>query len=124
MIGVALLVGCLVVLLREHNPMMALMLGLVAGVALLLMLLDELSLLFSAMRDISERAQLQPAFIGTLLKIIGIAFITEFAAQTLRDAGVSALAAKVELAGKVFILVLGIPILQMILDTILKLLEK
>jgi stage III sporulation protein AD len=122
--GVALLIGFLVILLKEHKPLFALVLSLAAGVLLLTVLLDKLELVMQMMRRIAERADVQPAFIGTLLKIIGIAYIAEFAAQTLRDAGQESIAAKVELAGKLFILVMALPILQMILDTILKLLER
>jgi stage III sporulation protein AD len=124
LIGVALLVGCLILLLREHQPMLAMLLGLAAGLLLFYMLFDELQAIIRVMRDIGKRAQVQPAYVETIIKIVGIAFVTEFAAQTLRDAGISGIAAKVELAGKIFILILGIPILQLILDTILKLLEK
>jgi stage III sporulation protein AD len=124
LVGVALLLGFLVLLLKEQKPVFALMLALVAGVMLIAVLLDKLELIMQMMGRIAERANVQPAFIETLIKMIGIAYIAEFAGQALRDAGLESIAAKVEFAGKVFILVLALPILQMILDTILKLLDR
>ena len=51
----------------------------------------------------------------TLLKIIGIAYIAEFGAQITKDAGQGAIASKIELAGKILILVMAIPILTVVM---------
>jgi stage III sporulation protein AD len=56
-----------------------------------------------------------------VLKIIGIAYIAEFGAQIVRDAGQESIASKIELAGKVLILVLAIPIISIIIETVMKL---
>jgi stage III sporulation protein AD len=68
------------------------------------------------------RAQLNMVFLSALLKIIGIAYIAEFGTQVCRDAGENALAFKVELAGKVMILILAVPIISTIVDTVERLL--
>lgn len=60
-------------------------------------------------------------YFKTVLKIIGIAYIAEFGAQIVRDAGQDGIASKIELTGKVLIMVLAIPIISIIIDTILKL---
>ena len=46
----------------------------------------------------------QAFYLETILKIIGIAYITELGANITRDAGLNSIAAKIELAGKIFIL--------------------
>ncbi len=56
------------------------------------------------------------------MKIIGIAYVAEFGAQIVRDAGQESIASKIELAGKIFILVLAIPIINVIIETLLGLL--
>jgi len=61
-------------------------------------------------------------FLETILKIIGIAYIAEFGAQMTRDAGQGAIASKIELAGKVLILVMAVPIIQIIIETVIDLL--
>lgn len=123
-IGVALLVAFLILILREQKPVFAMMLAVAAGVLLFVILTDHIQTILQMLKDIARRANVQPVFVQTLLKMVGIAYVCELAAQSLRDAGLESIAAKVELAGKVFILVLALPIMQMILDTILKLLEK
>jgi stage III sporulation protein AD len=123
-VGVALIVAFLILLLKDQKPIFAMMLTIVAGIAIFLSLLQPIETIVAQIKAMAERADVQFAFVGTMMKMIGIAYVTEFTVQSLRDAGLESIAAKVELAGKIFILVLAIPIMQMILDTILKLLEK
>ncbi len=73
---------------------------------------------------LATNANLNMVYVETILKIIGIAYIAEFGAQITRDAGQGAIAAKIELAGKVLILVMAIPILTVLIETIITLLPS
>lgn len=73
---------------------------------------------------LATNANLNMVYVETILKIIGIAYIAEFGAQITRDAGQGAIAAKIELAGKVLILVMAIPILTVLIETIISLLPS
>jgi stage III sporulation protein AD len=55
-----------------------------------------------------------------VLKITGIAYIAEFGAEVCKDAGEGSIASKIELAGKVTIIVLAVPIITSLLDLIIK----
>jgi stage III sporulation protein AD len=59
-----------------------------------------------------------------LLKVLGIAYLTTIGASLTADLGETALAAKVELAGKLLILVLAVPVLSGIMALLLKLLPR
>ena len=61
-------------------------------------------------------------YLQTILKIIGIAYIAEFGSQVCRDAGEGAVANKIEFAAKVLIMVMAVPIIALVLDTIVRLL--
>jgi len=61
-------------------------------------------------------------YLGVILKIIGIAYISSFCSEICKDSGASSLASKVELSGKLFILILAIPILMAVLNSILEIL--
>ena len=58
-------------------------------------------------------------YLNTLLKIMGIAYLAEFGSQICRDAGEGVIAGKVEFAGKLLILVMALPLLAAVLETIL-----
>ncbi|MFZ5641387.1 MAG: stage III sporulation protein AD, partial [Bacillota bacterium] len=59
-------------------------------------------------------------YMETVMKIIGIAYIAEFGAQICRDAGEGAVAGEIEFAAKVIVMVLAIPIIVAVFDTLLK----
>ena len=57
--------------------------------------------------------------IGITIKIVGIAYISEFSTQALKDAGETAIASKVELAGKLIITVMTLPLIKQFTDLML-----
>jgi stage III sporulation protein AD len=75
----------------------------------------------ASLEELAARANLNPFFLQTVLKVVGVAYLASFTAQICRDAGESAIAGKVELVGKVAILILALPVMWAILDTMLKL---
>lgn len=116
-------VGVVVVLVvRQERPELAFQISLVAGLLIFGLVAWKLVGVLHTLERLALRADLNMVFLGTLLRIIGIAYIAEFGTQVCRDAGEGALAAKVELAGKVMILVLAVPIISTILETVSRLL--
>jgi len=70
--------------------------------------------------NIAINAKVNMIYIETILKIIGIAYIAEFAAQITKDAGQGAIASKIELGGKILILAMAIPIITVLIETIIQ----
>ncbi len=122
MVGVGLSATTLAALLRTKAPQFAMMVAFVAGIALLLMVLNSMDSVIQTLTQLAEAAKLDRNFLATVLRIIGIAYIVEFAAQLARDAGEGALASKIELAGKVGIVVLAIPIVTDVIQALVHLL--
>lgn len=121
-IGLGIVVTILSLVIRQQRPELALLLSLGLSVMIFLLVFNKLSLILDLFRDLAERANINHLYLNTVLKIIGIAYIAEFGAQVCRDAGEGAVAGKIELAGKILIMVLAIPIIAVVLDTIAKLL--
>ena len=119
-VAFALIATILVVLLKEHRPVLAMQLSIVVGVVIFLRLVRYLSLVLEFLTGITLQANISLIYLNILLKIIGVAYIAEFGAQICRDAGEGATAGKVEFAGKLFILVMALPLLSAVLETILK----
>lgn len=86
-----------------------------------LFLIDQIYAVIHMLEVIAVHAKVNIVYVETILKIIGIAYIAEFAAQITKDAGQGAMAAKIELAGKILILAMAIPILTVLIETILQL---
>lgn len=120
MLGLALAAGVTLVVLRQQRPELALLLSVATGVILFTLVVGRLMAAVQAMEALSSRARVDVMYLGTVLKVIGIAYLTEFGSQVLTDAGERAVATKVEMAGKVLILLLAVPILVAILDRLLE----
>lgn len=121
-VGLAIVAVVLLTLLRRQRPELAVQVSIVVGVIIFLAVAARLAGLMDVLYDMAQRAQVNTLYLTTVLRIIGVAYAAEFGAQVCRDADEGAVAAKVELAGKVTILVLAVPILIAIMDTLLKLL--
>ncbi|MFC7320845.1 stage III sporulation protein AD [Halobacillus campisalis] len=118
-VSIGLIATMLIILLKEQKSSIAFLLLLFTVLLIFISILDQIKYIFSLLQYMSEQAQVESIYFKTILKIIGIAYITEFGAQLIRDAGLGALASKVELAGKLFILMLAIPIITALIETIL-----
>lgn len=121
-VGLALLTAVLVLILKEQKPMFAFLLTAFAGIVIFLFLIGKISSVIAVLEDLASKADINLVFLKTILKIIGIAYIAEFGAQIVRDAGLESVASKIELSGKVLIMVMAIPIVSVIIETVVKLL--
>jgi len=121
-VGLAVVAVVLLLVVRQQRPEIAVLLGLAVATVIFFMVAQRLVAVVDFLRDLASRADVDSLYLNTILKIIGIAYIAEIGAQVCRDAQESAVAAKVELAGKVLILVVAMPIVMAILETILKVL--
>jgi stage III sporulation protein AD len=119
LVGIGLTSTVLAASLRSRAPQFAMLIGVVAGIILLLSVLNGMSTIITTLSDLARAAKVDHGFLATVLRIIGIAYIVEFAAQLARDANEGALAGKIELAGKVGIVILAVPIISGVVESLL-----
>ena len=117
-IGVALVTTFAVMVLRPTKPELAAIVSIAGGVIVLLMFVDALGQVIDGFSAIVQKSGIKSEVFGALLKIIGIGYLTEFAAGICADAGNGSMAQKVNLAGKVVILVLALPIIDNLIQII------
>ena len=118
-IGVALLTTFAVMLLKNTRPEMAAIVGLGGGLVIILMFAQGLSTIFDNVLQITTRTGISNDVFVALLRIVGIGYLTEFAAGICNDAGNNSMAQKVTLAGKITILILAIPIINSLIEVVL-----
>lgn len=121
-VGIGVVATVLIVVLKNTRPEFALYISLVTGIIIFSMILGELSYVIQTLNTLARKANIEFTYFSTILKIIGMAYVVEFGAQISRDAGEDSIAMKIELGGKVLIMVLAIPILLALMDLILKIL--
>ena len=81
-------------------------------------ILSPLKIIIKTIQTIGNYINLDSAYIGTLLKMLGITYLAEFSSNICKDAGYQTIAGQIEVFGKLLILALGTPILLTLLDTI------
>ena len=112
--AVAFLALIAIVLVRQWKPEWGLLLRVAAAVVLLSMIVQSVSYVIEEIRGFCGQA-LPDGALSLLFKSLGIAFLSGTGASVCRDCGESGLATWVEMAGKVEILVLSLPLIQEVL---------
>ena len=121
-IGIGLVTLIIIILLKQYKPEFAIYISLLAGVLILLLVMDQLTQVISLLQSLASKASINSTFLAILLKITGIAFLAEFAVSVCKDAGEGAIASKIEIGSKIIIIAMSIPIISSLLEIILKIL--
>ena len=116
--GILLCGGLLAAVLRTQRPELAMCLGLAAGAAVLILLMRELTPVLVQLKRFADAAAIPAVYPVAVLKAAGITVLTQLTADTCRDAGESALASKAELAGRVLLLALAVPLFGDLLEMV------
>ena len=81
-------------------------------------IISRLNIIVDMMRTISSYINMDTAYIGTLIKMLGITYVAEFSSGICKDAGYQTIAVQIEIFGKLAVLVLSMPVLMALLETI------
>lgn len=92
--------------------------GLAGCVMIFLFVVGKLEQVIQMMEEISSMLPIEGEYIKLLIKMIGITYITEFSQDICRDAGFGAVANQIGIAGKITLLVLGLPVIRSLLSCI------
>lgn len=106
----------LIILLKQQKPEIALLLTIVVAVSILFIAVDKLSGIFELLNTLVTKSGINKNFLSIILKITVIAYIVEFGKNICIDAGQSSIATKLEMAGKVIIVCLSLPIISSLVN--------
>lgn len=120
-IGLAVISVTLIVLLRQYRPEYGVVASLMAGLLLLFLIMEQVSPVLQEIQTLAQRTGLAQEHTSILLKSLGVCFVTQMACEACKDAGESSIASKVEMAGKVSIVILSLPLFQELLKIVLRL---
>ncbi len=110
-------------LIREYKPEFALYIVIATVLIIFGFILYQLVSVFDFLGTVYENVSYGKAFFPILLKVLAVAYIADFVAQVCKDAGEEAIGGKVELAGKVIIFYIAVPVMMSVLETLTKLLK-
>lgn len=121
-VGIGFLTLVLSLVLKEYKKEYAIYCDLIGGMIILAASFGTIKEIVNFLNKISEGTSYNSEFIGLLLKITGIAILVEYATSICKDSGETAIASKIDFAGKIIIISMSIPIISLTLTTLLELL--
>ena len=119
-IGIAFIALIIIIMLKQYRPEYAVFISILTGVLILFLVMDKLTGIINLIQSIQDKYSINTQFIEILIKITGIAFLSEFAVSICKDSGEAAIASKIELGSKIIIISMSIPIISNLLEIILK----
>ena len=122
--ALGLIGAILAITIKQTRPELALLVSLATGLSIVIYTLKSFGNIFTLFEKVINNSGVNPAYFTLALKACAIAYVTEFASALCKDAGENAIAVKTELAGKISILFISMPIIFGLLTSISELLDK
>lgn len=117
-VAIAIAAALCSVTIKRQAPEIGVMLGIAAGVLILLMCYPALKKIKELIISLSETANLSPAVLTPVIKTVGIAIVTKLSADLCRDAKEGGVASFLECAGAVLALVVCVPLVEAVLSMV------
>ena len=121
LVGLALISTILCLIIKKDRPEMAMFIGILTGIMILISVTYKFNFIIESINELANKANIPTMYISLIIKLIGIAYLMEFAIQICKDCGEGNIAAKLEFGGKIIVMTMSFPILISIVDMILNL---
>ncbi|NLX63721.1 MAG: hypothetical protein GX022_02925 [Clostridiaceae bacterium] len=106
------------VIISGKNPEMGMILGLIFGVIALMIAFGKAGTIVKALEDTIVSSGIDAKLLVPVLKITGMAYITQFSVDVCKDVGQNAIAGKIETVGKIMMLVVAVPVVTSLIHII------
>lgn len=122
-IGLSIISAAICVLFSQYKPEYTMFISLICAVLIFGLIIVNLSDAFNIMNMLLDKIQISNKYTEIIIKSLGICYITQLASDSCSDAGQTTIANKVELAGKVSIILISLPLFLDLVDIALKLIS-
>ena len=122
-VGVGIIAALLAIILKQYKPEFGMYISLIAGVIILLAVIREITPVLDTLQGLVKVVSLDAVYGAALLKALAICYITQLACDTCRDSGETAIAAKIEMAGKLAIVLVSLPLFRGVVDIVTELIN-
>lgn len=119
-IGIALIGTFITLILKQHQPTFSIFISIFVGIVIFMFVAERISVVVQAINGIAQASKVNMTYFTIILKVIGISYIAEIATQITKEAGQSSIASKIEIAGKVIIIGMAIPIITAIIQFVVE----
>lgn len=120
---VGLIGTVLIITVKEYKPEIAIILSIAIGVIILLAAIKLISPIFNEIKEIIKSSTASSANINTLIKALGICYLTQFVSDVCNDSGQSSISTKVQLVGRIAICISALPLYKELIVLIKTIIE-
>ncbi|MCL2035827.1 MAG: stage III sporulation AC/AD family protein [Oscillospiraceae bacterium] len=122
-VGAGIIAALLSIVIKQYKPEFGIYISLIAGIVILLAVIRQISPVLTLIRELTDTVSLDAVYGAALLKALAICYITQLAGDTCRDSGETAIAAKIEMAGKLAIVLVSLPLFKGLVDIVVGLIN-
>lgn len=116
--GIAVSGMIIVSLVRVIKPEFAIYIVIATVIVILILCVTQLTAVFQFLKSVYNDMTYGKEYFPIIIKVLVVAYLADFTAQLCNDAGEKSIGSKVELAGKIIIFYLSLPILVSILELV------
>lgn len=121
-VGIGVIALIIIIIMKQYRPEFAIYISIIAGLLIIWLVFGRLSEVINLIETITSKTKINNQYLGIILKITGIAILTEFAVSICKDSGESSIANKIEMGSKIVIISMSIPIISSLLEVMIKIL--
>ncbi|HBH94303.1 MAG TPA: stage III sporulation protein AC/AD protein family [Ruminococcaceae bacterium] len=111
------------IVLKQYKPEYSMFISLAAGIIIFITLIAALNPIIGYITELTANAGLSGVYAEVLLKSLAVCYLTQLASDCCKDAGETAIAGKLQLAGKTAVLIMALPIFKRITEVVTGLID-
>ncbi|MBD5114916.1 MAG: stage III sporulation protein AD [Ruminococcaceae bacterium] len=116
--SVALIAAVLSIVLKQYKPEYSLFISIAAGILIFLSVIAVIEPIISFIGELTDMAGLEGVYGEVLIKALAICYITQLACDCCKDAGENAIAGKLQIAGKIAVLLIALPMFKSLVEIV------
>ncbi|MGN0496838.1 MAG: SpoIIIAC/SpoIIIAD family protein [Lachnospiraceae bacterium] len=114
-----IIIGILLTMkLKSLNSPIWIYLSIALSLFVLFYIVNRLGLVFDFFDGVMDDIGIEKGYFQILIKIIGISYLCEFTSNICKESGFVAVAGQIEIGGKLTMMIMSMPILMAIVETI------
>lgn len=117
-VGAGVAAAALSAVLRQYNKEFGLYISLGASVVILIAVLLAINPLLELVNELNEAAGTDMAYLAIVLKAAAACYVTQLASDCCRDSGETAIASRIDFAGRIAVLLISVPLFESLLELI------
>ena len=109
--------------LKQYKPEYSMFISLASGILIFISVIAAINPIIRYITELTENAGLGGMYAEVLLKSLAVCYLTQLASDFCKDAGETAIAGKLQIAGKIAVLIMALPIFKSITEIITGLID-